>query len=356
MKETLLYVGTYTHDLDTDEMTGSKGIYALGFDDDMGCLRQRNIITGMKNPTYLQVVHNCLYTTNEYVGGGQLSSYRIDPLLGKLSLLNTVYMEEASSTCQLAVKDNCLFCASYFSAHAAAFELDKDGRIGRRTFFEQYKGSSVNPVRQQEAHTHSVTPAKTGNYVFVADLGMDKLIPYRLNKETCTMELAAERHSWVSIPSGEGPRHMVFHSNGKYAYLSTELGGHIIVFNYCASEGVLTQKQIISTLPEGYEGQIHVSHVEVSHHGDYLITANRGHDRIVLYKIEQDGRLALSDIKSSGGHYPRHFVFSEDDRYIIVANRLSNNITVFEFDRERGKLGNRTCNYEIPSPTCVSFL
>lgn len=350
-----LYVGTYTHDLDTGNPTKSQGIYVFHWENSV--IKPFATYSDIINPTFFAISKNNIYTCNEYIGKGQISSYHLDSNTGALKFLNTIILPRSSSTCyiSLSLDHKWLFGANYFSGNIFSCSILPNGALGDIASVIQHVGSSVITARQSEAHAHSTTPDPSGDYLIAADLGMDQLLSYKINRDNG--KLTTNPYcAYTAVPSGEGPRHLVFHPTGNYAYLSTEIGGHVIVYDYDRERGYLQQKQILSTLPNFYQGQIHVSHIGITEDAKFLLVGNRGHDSIAIFAIdEKSGKLELTDIATSYGHFPRHFCFDSKSNTVFIANRLSNNIAICELDTKNGKLCGLINNYPIPSPTFVAI-
>ena len=62
-----------------------------------------------------------------------------------------------------------------------------DGSLGEPSAFVQHTGSSVNPSRQKEPHAHSINPSPDNRFAIAADLGLDKLLVYRLDAAKGTL-------------------------------------------------------------------------------------------------------------------------------------------------------------------------
>lgn len=356
MAKTILYAGTYTYDLDTNQKTNSQGIYVYDFDQENGSLELIATVPGKKNPTFLAFGGGFLYSSNEYIGKAHFSSYQIDKKTGIPHFMNDRIVPEGSSTCHIALDQGVkrLFSANYFSGNLVSCAILDDGSLGEPIQIQQHIGLSINKERQSEPHVHSVNIDNQGNYLLATDLGTDSIMIYKIDKTEGKLVVNASQ-ACEAVPPGEGPRHFVFHPNGKHAYLSTELGGHVIVFDYDEGHGTLCRKQMISTLPESYKGYIHVGHIDVSPDGKFVLASNRGHDSIAVYAVSKDGTLKMTDLAGSFGKFPRHFCFNAGGNRLIISNRLSNCISVCNFDRKQGKIGELLWEQKIPSPTFVAL-
>ncbi len=91
--------------------------------------------------------------------------------------------------------------------------------IGRRTGFDQHHGSSID-ARQKGPHAHAVVISPDNRFLFVPDLGLDKIFIYRLNPAKATFE--PNNPAYVSVNPGLGPRHFAFGAGANFAYLVCE--------------------------------------------------------------------------------------------------------------------------------------
>ena len=176
---------------------------------------------------------------------------------------------------------------------------------------------------------------------------------YRMDLEAGRIE----RHGEGVCPPGSGPRHMKFDRNGKFAYVLGEIQLSVTAFRYDATAGTLTPFQTISTLPEelrevpssGSEIRIHPS-------GRFLYAANRGHDTIAAFRIDQkSGRLTFIEREAVRGAWPRNFNIDPTGKWLLAAGGKSNTISVFRIDSENGGLVFTGRVVNCPTPICVEF-
>ena len=165
--------------------------------------------------------------------------------------------------------------------------------------------------------------------------------------------IALNSNNSFFIPTGYGPRHVIFSSDYRYAYIICELSSRILVFNCCNE---ITKIQDILTLPLDFNGESYASAIKLSNDGNFLYASNRGHDSIACYKVNKaDGSLTLLAHYSTLGNSPRDFEIDPSNKFLIVANQNSNNLTVFKIKND-GLLELVSNNVEIPEPTCLKFL
>jgi 6-phosphogluconolactonase len=162
---------------------------------------------------------------------------------------------------------------------------------------------------------------------------------------------------WVEVHPGAGPRQLVLHPNGRYAYLINELDSTITVLQYDLGKGILRSIQTVPTLPQGFEGASTCTEVQISPSSKFLYASNRGHDSIVRYAVDQDlGTLTLLGHEGTRGRTPRHFVISPDGNSLLVANQDSDNLVSFKIDPTSGELAATGHMAHVPTPVCVTFL
>jgi 6-phosphogluconolactonase len=354
-----VYVGTYTG-------ADSKGIYGYRFDEGTGRLARVGVAAEVVNPSFAVTdpAHRYLYAVTEmneqgpdpYKTEGYISSFSIDPRTGSLIFLNKV-SSGGGGPCHLLVDKTgrILFVANYGSGNVASFAIEGDGRIGKMTGKDQHSGSSVNPLRQQGPHAHAVVLSPDNRFLFVPDLGLDRILIYRVDVAKRTFTL--NNPSYVSVKPGLGPRHFVFGAEARFAYAVCEMGSSVVAFSYDHQSGTLTPVQTISTLPPDFYGEDNSAEIEVGPSGRCLYASNRGNDSITVFQIDmKTGLLNKIQIVPTQGKIPRNFVIDPTGRYLLVANQHSNNIVVFAIDSGNGKLTPTGRVLEAPSPISLLFV
>jgi len=338
------------------------GIYVCRYDVQSGELELTSQIDGLKNPTFLGVDpdpnRSTLYSIAEETNPdgakyGLAASYRIDRASGALQLLNKESTTPAP-TCHLVLDRSrrSLIVSSYHGGMIGMSPLRSDGGIGPASDIKQHTGSSVLPV-QSQPRAHSVTIDCSNRFAVACDLGLDKLIVYRLDLDACRL---IPHHEAKTTP-GAGPRHGVFHPSGAFFYVINELNASIIAYAYDGNQGQLSEIQTVPTLPADYEGPNACADIHISPDGQFLYGSNRGHDSIVAYRIDAaGGRLSYVEHSSAGGKHPRNFAISPDGRFVLVANRDTDNVAVFRRDEETGRLTTTGSELSVSKPVCIKFL
>lgn len=353
---TYFYVGTYTN-------KGSQGIYLCQLDPLTGELTQAGVTKGVDNPSYLVIdaPRKRLFAVNETLEfkgrpGGSVSAFAIEPFTGDLQLINEQY-SHGGAPCYLTVDQNgrFLFVANYLGSIVAVLPITPDGVLQDASHIITHTGHSENPKRQEAPHPHSVNLDPTDQFLFVPDLGLDKVMAYQFNPTDG--RLTANKQPWTTTVPGSGPRHMVFHPNLGRAYIINELSSTITSYIYDNILGELKQFQTISTVPPDYSGSNISADLHLSPNGRFLYGSNRGHDSIAHYSVDQEtGRLTLIDIVSTRGMKPRGFAIDPNGTCLLAANQDSNSIVSFWIDQGSGALSPTGHQVDIPSPVCLKFI
>jgi len=355
-KELLTYFGTYTNN------GKSKGIYCYKLDLATGKLTSVGVTEGIKNPSFLAIHPSgkFLYAVSEVTDadgkpGGAVSAFALDRKTGQLTPLNH-QSSEGSGPCHVSVDKTgkVALVANFNSGSIASLPIKADGSLEKAASAIQHEGSSVDPMRQASAHAHSMNFSPDNRFAFACDLGMDKIMIYKVDPAKGT--LTANDSAFTRTPEGGGPRHFAFHPSGRYAYNCNEMKSSVTAYAYDASKGALTEIQTISTLPEPVDRNS-TAEIQVHPSGKFLYCSNRGHDSLAIFTIdEKTGKLTAAGHQKTLGRTPRNFGIDPTGTYVIACNQGTDNVAVFKVDQSTGKLTPVGEPISVPMPVCVKFV
>jgi 6-phosphogluconolactonase len=236
----------------------------------------------------------------------------------------------------------------------AAFAIRADGGLAPAGSMRQHVGSGPNAERQEGPHAHSADVTPDNALAVAADLGLDKLMLYRLDPGAAM--LTPHEPPFVTLQPGCGPRHLAFHPNGRFAYVITELANTVIALAYDAARGSFEVLQTVNTLPAGWTGESYCAEICVHPSGRFVYGSNRGHDSIAIFAVDAaTGMLTPAGHASTQGKWPRGFALDPAGRFCYVANEHSDSIVVFRVDAASGALTPTGHALSVPSPVCVLF-
>ena len=345
-QDLLLFVGTYT-------TKTSEGIYGYRFNPKTGDFAPVSIAKGIKNPSFLAISLNQRFLYAVEGRGELVRAFSIDKSLGNLTLLNA-QPSGGSNPVHLEVDktNKWLIVGNYGSGNLSVLPINADGSLGKATQTIQHEGKSINPERQDKPYVHSINIAPNNQDVFVPDLGMDKIMAYKLNAQTG--QLSAGNPPFVAAP-GAGPRHFTFHPSGKFAYVIQELNATITGFDY--KNGQLTAIQTVKTLPNDYAGPKSCADIHISPDGKFLYGSNRGHESLVIFSINpKTGQLTLVGHQNVLGKIPRNFAIDPTGNFVLVANQDTDNVVIFKRDKKTGKLTATGQEMKVSMPVCLKFM
>lgn len=240
-----------------------------------------------------------------------------------------------------------LFLTNYPQGSVAVVRLDSDGIPEMTSDFFRY-----NPEPGKESHAHMITSDPQGEFVYVSDLGLDRILKYRF--KSAAGKLIHEDNKDILVPSGSGPRHFFFSPDGKLLYLINELGSTIMVFE----TGALDKPVLLQTLPataEDFSGSNACADIHPGKDFRYIYASNRGENSIAVFRTGEDGLLIPAGRVSCGGDWPRNFAVHPSGRFLVVANQRSEDLSVFRINRRTGMPEGPVFSVKSPEPSCVRF-
>ncbi|WP_145574885.1 lactonase family protein [Yersinia alsatica] len=361
------YVGTYN--------PNGEGVYRLQVDTQTGELTEKTLVSSLANPAQLVVdaQGKTLYVASEvadYNGGkhGAIAAYSINPVDGSLTLINQVDSQGAGPVyLSLTPSGSHLLVANYISGSVAVFPVQSGGKLSDASSVQQDEGpaGAAKPAAAVEGsfaisdhngpHAHMVASSPNGKFVFSTDLGLDRIYQYRFDADNG--KLIANDPPYISASSaGAGPRHFVFHPNGKTLFLINEEASTLTSYQLDPQKGTLKQLNTVSSLPADYRGTSFAAGLTLSKDGKFLYVANRLHNSIGQFAVTTDGKFKPVEDVWTRGDYPRTLVLDPTGHYLYAMNQRSDNITRFKVDQQSGKLTFVPGYTAVGSPSQMVFV
>jgi len=364
----LAYVGTYSQGSATAR---GKGIHIFEMNTQTGALSPRDVFETPLNPSWLALdaSRTHIYAANGVGSGGSgsVSAFSIDATTGRLTLLNTV-SSEGSGPAHMSIHPSgkYAFVANYEGGTSAVLPIRPNGELGPATDVKRHDGkvgatqpSSAPPGSfaisgHDRPHAHMIQSDQSGRFVFAADLGLDQILVWRFDESAG--RLTANDPPSLSVPTGDGPRHFVFHPNSRWFYSLQEEASTLTAFDYDAAKGTLSAKQSVSTLPKGFAGTSFTSELMLSPDARFLYAANRLHDSITWFSIASDGKVTLAGHEWTRGDYPRSFNIDPTGRFLFSCNQRSDAIACFSVNQKTGALTFAGQYTAVGTPTHIVFV
>jgi 6-phosphogluconolactonase (cycloisomerase 2 family) len=371
----LVYVASYSSPQGPEGSKGNgEGIYLFSMDPVTGALSQREVLQNRNNPSWLAINQGRtrLYSANEtadYQGksSGSLSAYAIESSSGRLTLLNT-QSSQGAGPCHVSLHPfgKHALVANYHGGTVAVLPIGSDGALGPATDVKTDRGKP-GPAHAASAppgsfaisghdrpHAHMIQADPSGRFVLSADLGLDEILVWRF--DAAGGKLLPEEASMIKLPAGDGPRHFVFHPNGRWLYSLQEEASTLALFDYDAASGKAANRQTLSTLPKGFAGTNFTSEVLISPDARFLYAANRLHDTIAWFAIAADGTLTFGGEEWTRGDYPRSFTIDPSGEFLYACNQRADAVACFRVNRQSGALTFTGRYTPVGTPAQVLFL
>ncbi|MFO0425437.1 MAG: lactonase family protein [Planctomyces sp.] len=334
-------------------------IHAYGLNTETGQLTLKERTTDPKNAFFIALSPDRKYLYSIHAPGQfggkeneQVAAYSLEGRTGRMKLLNrTSALGTAACYLDVDATGKTVFVANYSTGSVASIPVRPDGTLGEAATFVQHEGHSVDKTRQDAAHAHCIVVTPDNRFVLSADLGLDRILSYRIESGTSRMVPSASPF-FRTIP-GAGPRHLTFHPNGRHVYVINELANSVTLFDYIKESGILTEQQTLSTVPLDFTGTSHTADVKVTPNGRFMYGTNRGHDSIACYRLNDSGRMELITIEPSLGKGPQNLVITPDGKYLLCANMPGNNLVVFRIDADTGKISSAGDPVTLTGPSCI---
>jgi len=353
-----VYLGTYTGGKD-----GSKGIYKCTFDAATGKLGEPELVAETTNPSFLTISpdRKYLYAVGEIsnFGGsknvGAVTAFAIEPKTGKLKELNA-QPSGGAGPCHVSMDrtGKVVLVANYGGGSCASLPVLNDGKLGEPASVMQHKGTGADKSRQEAPHAHSINIDPSNKFAICADLGLDQLLVYRLDASRGT--LTPSEPPFAAVAPGAGPRHFAFHPTKPMAFVINEMKCTLNSLKFDAAKGTFTILDTASTLPREVGKGDSTAEVVVHPSGKWVYGSNRGHNSIVAFEVNEEGKLKLIGHQGEGIKTPRNFNIDPTGQWLLVGNQDGGSVVVFKIDPKTGALEKTGTTVKVGSPVCIKFV
>ncbi|HCD52382.1 MAG TPA: 6-phosphogluconolactonase [Balneolaceae bacterium] len=351
------FIGNYTRD--EGWVNGkAEGIYRISLGSNGTELSLDETAAPLINPSFLAISpdKNHLYAVSELARPDEETGFVVAFHINDDLSLEYIgkYPSNGQAPAHVSVHPtgDMVFAANYLGGVAMVYKRNEDGSLEAT---QQIDVEGSGPHQNQDAsHTHMVKVSPDGKYLFIPDLGSDKIWTFAVDTESATVSPTDQE--FASVAPGSGPRHMDFHPTLNIAYVINELNSTLSVFDYDPASSSLQEKQVVNTLPEDFTEWNSTADIHVHPNGKYVYSSNRGHNSLAAFSVDAStGMLTFLNHTSTEGEIPRNFAINPNGEIVYVANQNSDNITVFDLDTETGKLTFTKKELEIPTPVCIVF-
>ncbi len=352
--------------------TGSSekdALKVLECDTETGAAKIVQSVNGCEGTTYFQIsrdgkaFYSAVGEERDEKSHGTLVKFDLEGhRIGKMTRLAELPCE---TPCHIALSPDESFVsfAAYLSGTYGA--MGNPGTVKSAVLPDDEVGPRAD--RQKKAYAHQTFYTPNRELMGVCDLGCDRINFYEYKKDGGLEKPVLT----IKADPGDGPRHALFSNDGKFLFVVNELSSTVTSYKV---EELKSSKTLHSTrytlhsfsrigkwsmLPEDCTLGVtdtKAAAIKLTADGKILMASNRGHDSIAFYSVNDDGTLALKNVAKLTGKFPRDFELMPGEKFMVVGHKMSNEIQVYAFDREKCEL--KAVGEPIPCwrPLCFKFL
>lgn len=304
----------------------SREISVLELDKRAGTLRaiQALPVGGMAMPLALSPDQKKLYValrSEPFTA----AAFTIAAATGQLSPLGSAPLPDSMAYIATDRSGRWLFAASYGGHRASVSPIGADGQ----------PAAAVQIVPNGK-NAHAAVPDAANRHVYITSLGTDEVLQWRF--DDATGQLTPNEPPAMAARPGSGPRHLVFHPNGRHAYLLGELDASVELLDIDKQKGLLSRKQHWSILPAGFTGKPWAADLHLTPDGRFLYTSERNSSTLAIWRVDaESGMLTLVGHQATE-EQPRGFQIDASGQWLIAAGQLSHSVTLYRIDHDSGRL------------------
>ncbi len=258
-----------------------------------------------------------------------VATFAIEAKSGKLKYIGSGPLVDSMAYISTDRAGRFLFAASYPGHKLTVSPIGANGVI-----------RPTQQVLENHTNSHSILADKQNRYVLAMTLGNDLVNVFKFDAKTGKLE--PHTPPSVFVKAKTGPRHFVFHPNGRLVYVLGELDAAIHVFDYDARKGQLKAKQAVSALPPGVMGRIAAADLHITPDGKFLYSSERTSNTLTGFRVNApdgtlDGTLTLIETIPTEA-MPRSFSIDSAGRYLFVVGMRSHRMSSYKIESGTGKL------------------
>lgn len=304
-----------------------KKIVTFQRDPTSGELTRRGETACPAEPAFLSVSPDNTTLFASFRSTGELASFRIDPAIGRLKLVSAVAGGEDPAYLLPDRSGRFLLSAYYLANKVTVHKLGRDASIG---------AAAIQTIPTAEK-AHGFVLDSKNQMALVPHTGANRIYQFRFDPKSG--RLTPSVPPFVAAPhENDHPRHIVMHPSDRWAYTSNEAGDGIGVYKVDQKNATVRHLQTMSTIPQDFDGAGNATaRCEITPDGRFVYVANRGHDSIACFSIDQDTGRVTSLGQQPTEQTPRSFSIAPDGRFLYVAGQASGRIAAYRI-RKDGRL------------------
>ncbi|MEX5534809.1 MULTISPECIES: lactonase family protein [Pseudomonas] len=276
----------------------------------------------------------------------QVLSFSIEPGTGHLKPLSQAPLAESLAYLSTDRSGRFLFGASYGADLLSVQPIDA-----------QHRPSDSIQTYKTGMHAHSVRTDPSNRFVYAGNLGVDRVLQYRLEPKDGNGKLVPIGEGYVVVPDNTGPRHLTFSSDGKFLYVVGEMSGTVTAFAINQKTGALKQTSQADGIPKRLNlatGQardarnndlkddptprIWAADIRLAPNGKWLFISERTSSSVSVFNVDPtSGKVTFVENYPVQEKQPRNIAVSPNGRWLLVSGEKSDKVGSYAID-EKGAL------------------
>ncbi|RMQ80747.1 hypothetical protein ALO95_05387 [Pseudomonas syringae pv. antirrhini] len=263
----------------------------------------------------------------------QVLSFSIEPATGHLKPLSQAPLAESLAYLSTDRSGRFLFGASYGADLLSVQPIDA-----------QHRPSDSIETYKTGMHAHSVRTDPSNRFVYAGNLGVDRVLQYRLEPKDGKLVPIGE--GFVAVPDNTGPRHLAFSSDGRFLYVVGEMSGTVTAFLINEKTGALKQVSQADGIPARLKlapGQardarnndlkddptprIWAADIRLAPDGKWLFISERTTSSVSVFKVDPaKGNVTFVENYPVEEKQPRNIAVSPNGRWLLVSGEKSDKV------------------------------
>ncbi len=308
--------------------SGHNRIAVFALDEEAGELTRKGDVEVGGAPGALALSHDRRHLYAAIRSENRFATLAIDPATGLLSVVATAPAAGNPAYVSIDATGRWLLAAYYGEGLVSVSRVNEEGRVVDETLSVLDIGPKAHCIRTDPANRFAFCPHP---------MDLNCVDQFRFDAETG--ELALNDPPTMPGGAGDGPRHVKFHPNGKWAYLVNEQGKSVTFCHYDGEKGLLERRQTLSTHPRDWDmTKGSCAEIKISEDGRFVYASNRGHESIASFTINAEtGELAeLERVPTE--KIPRSFDLMPGERFLVAAGQGEGILALYRREVETGRL------------------
>jgi 6-phosphogluconolactonase len=349
------YVGCYTTEKRTSH---GAGITVYRVDPLSGAWTLLQTVGDLVNPSWVTLNRRQTVLYSSHADCDYATAFAINPDTGLLRQLNRAATGGFNGVrTMLDPSDRFLISANYKNGNVSVLPVNPDGSLEDCTQVVALPGEPRHLHRsegQESSRPHDVVFDPSGRFVVIPDKGLDRVFVFRFDPKTG--RLIPGEPEFTPARNGAGPRHIVFHPKQPLAWVINELDSTVSTYRWDRRRGRLTPIGVSSTQPGDFTADSWASEIALGPTGRTVYASNRGHNSVTILRVRRDSGIAQAvNWVLTGGRQPRFFGIDPTGRFLYAANQKSDEIVMFRIGGRDGSLQRTRVRIPVASPTTIAF-